>query len=232
MRERVVTAAARLLREHGEAGVTTRGVAHAAGVQAPTIYRLFGDKDGLLDAVAEHVLAQASRAKAVTVEAARAAGKEPVEELRAGWEQQLEFSLANPALVPLLTSPERALRSPAVQLGNEVLRARIRRVAAAGRLKVSEARAFDLIRATGTGTVIALLATPPEARDPELGRAVIDAVFQAILGGRDGRTPGDPRAAARGAAVTLRAFVSEAPDFSAGERQLFAEWLDRLIGSG
>jgi AcrR family transcriptional regulator len=34
--------------------VTTRSVALAAGVQPPTIYRLFGDKDGLLDAVAEH----------------------------------------------------------------------------------------------------------------------------------------------------------------------------------
>jgi len=34
--------------------VTTRSVALAAGVQAPTIYRLFGDKSGLLDAVVEH----------------------------------------------------------------------------------------------------------------------------------------------------------------------------------
>ena len=56
-RSRIVDAAARLLREHGPAAVTTRGVAEAAGVQAPTIYRLFGDKDGLLEAVAEHVMA-------------------------------------------------------------------------------------------------------------------------------------------------------------------------------
>ena len=56
-RENLVQVAARLLREQGAAAVTTRAVALAAGVQAPTIYRLFGDKDGLLDAVAEHVLA-------------------------------------------------------------------------------------------------------------------------------------------------------------------------------
>jgi AcrR family transcriptional regulator len=36
----------------GRRAVTTRAVAAGAGVQAPTIYRLFGDKDGLLDALA------------------------------------------------------------------------------------------------------------------------------------------------------------------------------------
>ena len=56
-RSRIVDVAARLLQEEGSAAVTTRGVAEAAGVQAPAIYRLFGDKDGLLEAVAEYVMA-------------------------------------------------------------------------------------------------------------------------------------------------------------------------------
>src|SRR5579862_10063683 len=59
-RDNLVEVAARLLREQGAAAVTTRAVAEAAGVQAPTIYRLFGDKDGLLDAAAEHVVASMS----------------------------------------------------------------------------------------------------------------------------------------------------------------------------
>jgi len=42
-RSTLVRVAARLLRERGAAAVTTRAVAEAAGVQAPTIYRLFGD---------------------------------------------------------------------------------------------------------------------------------------------------------------------------------------------
>ncbi len=53
----IVEVAARLLHDGGPGAVTTRAVAAAAGVQPPTIYRLFGDKDGLLDAVAEHVFA-------------------------------------------------------------------------------------------------------------------------------------------------------------------------------
>ena len=53
-RARLVAVAAELLATQGPDAVTTRSVALAAGVQAPTIYRLFGDKSGLLDAVVEH----------------------------------------------------------------------------------------------------------------------------------------------------------------------------------
>ena len=53
------------------AAVTTRAVADAAGVQAPTLYRLFGDKDGLMEAVAEHVMAAFVHAKAERERASR-----------------------------------------------------------------------------------------------------------------------------------------------------------------
>ena len=43
----------RLLAAGGRDAVSTRAVAAAAGTQAPTIYRLFGDKDGLLAAVVD-----------------------------------------------------------------------------------------------------------------------------------------------------------------------------------
>ena len=50
--ERMLRAAADLLQTGGIEAVSTRAVAAAAGVQPPTIYRQFGDKDGLLDALA------------------------------------------------------------------------------------------------------------------------------------------------------------------------------------
>ena len=53
VRDRIVDAASALLASGGPSAVTTRAVAADAGVQAPTIYRQFGDKDGLLQAVAE-----------------------------------------------------------------------------------------------------------------------------------------------------------------------------------
>src|SRR3984957_3946172 len=100
-RSRIVDVAARLLREEGPAAVTTRGVAEAAGVQAPMIYRLFGDKDGLLEAVAEYVMAAYVSAKAEGVKAASAADSDPLDDLRAGWEMQIDFGVANPALFRL-----------------------------------------------------------------------------------------------------------------------------------
>ncbi|MBC8122483.1 MAG: TetR family transcriptional regulator, partial [Gemmatimonadaceae bacterium] len=50
VRARIVVAAAGLIDSGGRDAATTRAVAAAAAVQAPTIYRLFGDKRGLLDA--------------------------------------------------------------------------------------------------------------------------------------------------------------------------------------
>jgi AcrR family transcriptional regulator len=69
-RDRIVDVAADLLRAEGRTAVTTRAVAEAAGVQAPTIYRLFGDKEGLLDAVAESEMTRFSARKAVAIRAA------------------------------------------------------------------------------------------------------------------------------------------------------------------
>ena len=62
-RERIVEAAAQLLATGGREAVSTRAVSAAAGVQAPTIYRLFGDKQGLLDAVASRGFADYLRTK-------------------------------------------------------------------------------------------------------------------------------------------------------------------------
>lgn len=48
---RLVDEAARLLVEHGPAGLSLRKVAAAAGVSTMPVYTLFGDKEGLLAAM-------------------------------------------------------------------------------------------------------------------------------------------------------------------------------------
>lgn len=52
-REKILEAAAGLLAEAPVADVSTRAVCEAAGVGAPMLYRLFGDKAGLLAAVVD-----------------------------------------------------------------------------------------------------------------------------------------------------------------------------------
>jgi AcrR family transcriptional regulator len=225
LRSKIVEIAAQFLHEQGPAAVTTRGVAEAAGVQAPMIYRIFGDKDGLLEAVAEHVMATYVSAKAAVVQAASAGNVDPVQDLRAGWLSQIDFGVANPYLFQLLSDPDRAHRSPAVLSGRRILEARVHRVAATGRLRVSEQHAVALIHAAGTGVIQTLLATPVDDRDPALGASMYEAVLQQIL------TDAPPAADAGPIAVTV-AFRAVAPQLdmlSGGEQRLLGEWLDRAV---
>ena len=217
--------AADLLREHGPAAVTTRGVAEAAGVQPPAIYRLFGDKDGLLDAVAEHVMAAFVATKAAQVEAAVADDVDPVEELRAGWDRQIEFGVGNPALFRLLSDPDRLHSSAAAQAGLKVLAARVHRVAATGRLRVSEQRAIDVVQAAGIGAIHVLLATPAGSRDPGLADSMFQAVLREVL--TDAPAPAD--AGPMAATVAFRAVAPQLGELTPGERHLLGELLDRAV---
>ena len=226
-RARVVEAAARLLREGGPASVTTRGVAEAAGVQAPAIYRTFGDKDGLLEAVAEHVMSEYVATKAADVEAAQAAQADPVDDLRAGWERQIAFGLANPTLFRLLSDPDRVRGSAAARAGRQVLQERIRRIAVTGRLLVTEQRAVDLIQAAGIGAIQTSLATPVDDRDPGLSDAMLQAVLDQIVAEPD--HPSQSNRTTLTTIVAFRAVASELDGLTAAERQLLRQWLDRAI---
>jgi len=226
-RAAIVEAAARLLHEAGPDAVTTRGVAESAGVQAPAIYRLFGDKDGLLEAVAEHVLAGHVASKAAVVRAATDEGVDPVEDLRAGWRAQVEFGLAHPGVFALLSDPGRAPRSAAARAGREVLAARVHRVALAGRLRVGEHRAAELVHAAGTGLVLSLLATPPADRDPALVDTMIEAVLARVVVAGPA-ADGDGAAAA----VALRARAADLEVLTPAEQRLLVEWLDRVVAAG
>jgi AcrR family transcriptional regulator len=224
-RDRILGAAAALLHESGPTAVTTRAVAQAAGVQAPAIYRLFGDKDGLLEAVAEQAIAAFAATKRDLVDAETAAGADPVDDLRAGWDMQIGFGLANPSLFALMTVPGRAQESPAAHAALEVLRARVRRIAAAGRLRVPEELAVDLVRAAGSGAVVAILSKPAVERET----AVAEEMWAAVLGRILTDAPAAQERHVRTAAVTLRALAPQLDVLSAAERAVLAEWLDRAI---
>ena len=225
-RAKIIDVAAGLLHDRGPEAVTTRAVALGAGLQAPAIYRLFGDKDGLLEAVAEHVMATFVEAKAGIVEAASADGVDALDDLRAGWNAQLEFGLANPHVFRLLSDPRRVVDSPSAAVGRRVLETRVRRVAETGRLRVSEQRAVALIQAGGIGTIQTALATPAAERDPGLGDAMYEAVLRQIL--LD--APASDGGGAVAAIVAFRAVAPGIDAFSAAEKQLLTEWMDRALG--
>src|ERR1700712_5426360 len=219
-RTRIVEAAGRLLESGGEDAVSTRAVSAAAGVQAPTIYRLFGDKQGLLDAVVTHGFERYLAEKTVREET-----DDPVADLRTGWDLHVGLALERPALYTLMYArPNGEGHSPAARAAFAVLAALIRRIAAAGRLRVGEDRAVGLVQAAGSGAALSLIAVPPAERDPGLSAAAREAVVVAITTDAAEVPASGPVAAA----VSLRAALDDVAVLTEAERALLAEWLEKV----
>jgi AcrR family transcriptional regulator len=230
-RARILRAATELLATGGRNAVTTRAVSAAAGVQAPTIYRHFGDMQGLLDVAARETLAVHVRDQA-----ARALTNDSVEDLRRGWDLHIAFGLAHPdAFALLYSAPSLSASRSVIHEGVAVLQGLVARIAEAGRLRVDVAHATDLLHAAGTGVTLTLAATPPEERDPRLSETMREAILTALTVPASAATPNGETNAAPAAeqvavhAVALQALLTDAPSvLSPAERQLLSDWLDRL----
>jgi AcrR family transcriptional regulator len=218
-KDRLVRAAADLLVDGGRDAVSTRAVSAAAGVQAPTLYRLFGDKDGLLDAVATYGFESYLASKHALGES-----DDPVADLRRGWDLHVEFGLSRPAFYQLMYGEPRIRE--ARHEADALLRRTIERIAEAGRLRVTVERAAQLVHATGMGVILSLLATPPEHRDNELITAAREHVLNAITTD----APDDGASDIPSRAVALKAALDKAPvaALTPAEHALLAEWLDRI----
>lgn len=227
-RRRIIEAAVELLESGGPGAVSTRAVAAAAGMQPPAIYRHFGDKDGLLDAVAEHGYAQFLEGKRARLDPAP---EDPVEELRRAWDVVVEFGISRPELFAVMNRATGSASDAAHRAGLEILRGRVRRLAAAGWLRVDEELAAQIIRATGQGGVTTWHATPAEHRDPALLTVLRESMIAAV-------TRAEPvvPAAESGPAPAARALRAALPDgtgvLSEAEQRLLHEWLTRLAEDG
>ena len=221
-RERILEVAGELLHRGGRDAVTTRAVSGAAGVTEPTIYRLFGDKSGLLDAVAEQGFTSYVQRKT-----SRRRGSNPLDDLRVGWEQHVGFGLANPELYLLMYGDPRRVTSPAAMAAADVLRELIGRIASAGRLTVAEDRAMRLVQSVGSGVTLTLIGQPAAQRDLELSTIAREALLAAIVTDVPPRAEPGPVPAA----VALRSGLLHASVLTAPERALMSEWLDRIIAS-
>ncbi len=227
--DRILQAAARLLTEGGREAVSTRSISSAAGVQAPTIYRQFGDMQGLLEAVVR----QGYDTYLVSHQE-RETDQDPVEDLRRGWNLNVDFGLANPDLYMLMYgTPRPGASHPAAAKLRDVLLGLVRRVAEAGRLRVSIERAVDMLHAAGVGVVLALIAQGDASRDLTLSVATREAVLTAIISdAHTASTNSRPslRSDLTRFAVALKALLAEdAHPFTKAEYALLDEWLTRFI---
>lgn len=219
-RDRIIRVAAALLKEGGREAVSTRSVSAAAGVQVPSIYRMFGDKQGLLDTVAIHgYLAYLENTSHFEP------GVDPVDDLRKGWDLHVDFGLRNPHVYSLIYGqPDPGATSRAVAAAADLIRAIMQRIADAGRLRLSVELAVLLANAAGCGAVLTLIAMPEGERDRTLSDLAREAMITAVTTAQ----PAVTGSGAIGAAVTLRARLSETSALSAREKGLMQEWLERI----
>ncbi|MEU4716233.1 TetR/AcrR family transcriptional regulator [Micromonospora purpureochromogenes] len=223
-RDRIVRAAAALLAEGGRAAVSTRAVSRAAGVQAPTIYRQFGDMRGLLDAAASYGFAAHLHAQA-----AREPADDPVDDLRRGWDMHVGFGVANPAFHTLMYGdPSPGARPTAARVAADIFRQLVVRVAEAGRLRVDVDRAAEMVHAASCGVTLTLIQGGAPGLSVATREAVVTAICADSPAARAVRPPDRPVRHA----VALRAALPQlAGDLTPAERALLAEWLDRLAGA-
>ncbi|GAA2731071.1 TetR/AcrR family transcriptional regulator [Pedococcus aerophilus] len=230
-----MSVASEILSRDGLHGLSTRMVAQRAGLQTPTLYRLFGDKQGLVDAVVhdwhrDHLRVQQSVAPST----------DPVDDLRAGWDAHVRFGLSDPRLYTLAQGEgtNAAPPQPATE-AVALLAARVHRLAEHGLLRVPEHRAVQLVLATGRGVTLSLLHTPEDERDLGLSVLAREAVVVALVGtdaaaGKvTGVDTGGVPDAGHGLALTrtvtqLLALLPRSSALSAAERRLLEEWLHRI----
>ncbi|MDX3094926.1 TetR/AcrR family transcriptional regulator [Streptomyces sp. ME01-24h] len=227
LRHKIVRAAADLLEEDGIDAMSTRAVAARAGVPPPTIFRVFGDKDGLLEAVGEYGFKTYLRAKSRLPRS-----DDPVRDLRDAWDLHVRFGLDQPAYYTLVYGlPRPGHLSRAGQEAVTELEGMITRVAAAGRLRMSVERAVTVMHSASMGVIFTMISTPPELRDLGAAELTRDVVIAAMTTtpAADGPTPDTGRDTA-GAAMALRAALArqDAVALSVAERLLLVDWLNRL----
>lgn len=226
LRHQIIQLAVELLRREGRDAVSTRNVAELAGIQPPTIYRLFGDKDGLLEAVAEYGFLKYMAEKLPSKHTA-----DPIEALRQGWDLHIEFGINNPAIYSLMYGDVRSgAKSPAGAKARSMLIELMQRIAASGRLKMTEEKAADLVHAYACGTVFTLLSKPADERDMALSQSAREIALQAVTN----VSSKAKESALVPTAIALKALVTNTTTagFTENELALFREWLGRLIKSG
>lgn len=193
----MVDAALRLLAESSDYDVATRAVCEAVGVTQPVLYRLFGDKRGLLDSVADHGYERYAALKQAQEQTA-----DPVADLVAGWDNHMAFARENPALFQLMFAPRPRSNSTARQRVFDLLVAKLVRCAAAGVLRIEPRTAAELILSAGVGIALDHIAKPELFDDPALSHQMRDAVFSSVLIRSMAADEGDPL---RSAALRLYA---------------------------
>jgi AcrR family transcriptional regulator len=221
-RSRILDVTESLLKSIGRDAITIRSVADEAKVQLPTIYRLFGDKVGLLDAVAERGFT-----RYMAIDPDHRESLEPIEQLRHGWDIHVRFGLESPELYDLMyASPYSRQVTPAAQIALDGLAALIARLAASGCLKVSQEEATFTAFASASGVVLSTYFLSG-VHDP----AYLVNIRESMIASITTETNGQDSGVIANAATTLGGNLDRLKPLSQNEKNLLHEWLNRILAT-
>ncbi|MFB7514506.1 TetR/AcrR family transcriptional regulator [Streptomyces sp. NPDC056144] len=183
-RERILEATEELLATKDALAISTRAICDLAKVGMPEIYRQFGDKQGLLTAVADIGFArflEAKRRNPLT--------EDPVADLATAWDSHVAFALRNPYLYRLMFTPTGDAKPRAIVEAQAILLTAVERCRDAGRLRMAPGLAGQAILSANVGVCMMALSFPDLFGDAEISRAVRDAVLGKVTGDEreDGR---------------------------------------------
>ena len=119
-----------LLARSADADISTRAACEAAGVTAPTLYHHFGDKEGLLAAVVDFGWAAFLESKRTV---AAVVHGHVADDIRAGWDNHIQFARENPNFYKLMWSPAICANSAAFREAFQMLYDRLELGASRGR---------------------------------------------------------------------------------------------------
>ncbi len=227
IRLRMLEAAERQLAASAERDISTRDVCEAVKVGAPVLYRLFGDKNGLLTAVVDHAFERYLSEKRT-----QPPSVDPVDDLYAAWDNHVAFAMENPTVYRLVYAPSLAEVPAAAEEARQLLLDRMIRCAEAGRLRVAPNEASQAFMAACVGVTLSLLSQPGTYNDPALSRRVRDAVLGDLVVDVESPPVDQQGRPAQPVALQLAALIRRAPPaLTPAETSLLLQWL-HAIGAG
>ena len=232
VRIRIIKAAAALLAKSVDGDVSTREICDAAGVTAPTLYHHFRDKESLIGAVVDFgwtSFLESKRSVAAVVH------DHIGDDIRAGWNNHVEFARENPNFYRLMWSPGVAPNSVALREAHRLLYDRMKLGASRGQLRISPAMAARIVMSATVGAAMALITQPEHYGDDAFSKQLREAVIAYVTVGAATRGQGRSRrprplsTTIASAAATLSSKLESEPNsLTPAERQLLQQWLTAL----
>jgi len=229
---RIIEAAAALLAKSVDGDVSTREVCDAAGLTAPTLYHYFRDKESLLRAVVDFGwtnFLESKRTVALVVH------DHIGDDIRAGWNNHIEFARKNPNFYRLMWSPGVAPNSLALREAHRLLYDRLKLGASRGQLRVSPAMAARIVMSATVGAALGLITQPEYYTDDSFSKQLLEAVIAFVTVGAatngkasSRRAAPKPTTIASVAATLSSKLESEPNSLTPAERQLLQQWLTAL----